>query len=75
MSSLKLLLAIGGIDDRYLEEAEVTDVALEIASIKRKRRYQRVAATSAFIAVIYWIVRQRKGSKGSGFRFKSLATR
>jgi len=60
--SKKLLTSIGDIDDSYLDEAEISDVASRIAKRKRAVKYSTigVAAASVCIATVILILRPKR---------------
>jgi len=49
--SKRLLTSIGDIDDSYLDEAEVIDVASKIAKRKRVVKYSAIGAAAASVGI------------------------
>jgi len=60
--SKKLLTSIGDIDDSYLDETEVVDVASQIAKRKRIVKYSAIgaAATSVGVATAILLLRPKR---------------
>jgi len=57
----RLLNALGEIDDSFLDEAEVEDIAHRIAARRRVVQYSAVgAAASLGIAVAVWFLRPKR---------------
>ena len=56
-----LLDYFGEIDDDFLEEADLVDIAASLAVRKRMMRYGTLAAAASVgIAVTYWFIRSKK---------------
>jgi len=49
--AIKLLKSIGDIDDSYIDEAEVADVAAKIAKRKRVVKYSAIGAAAASVGI------------------------
>jgi len=49
--SKRLLTSIGDIDDSYLDEAEIVDVAARIAKRKRVVKYSAIGAAAASVGI------------------------
>jgi len=63
MKEKRLLNGIGEMDDFYIDEAELTDVAAIIAARKRKMKYGALAAaTASGVAVTAWLIWSKRSS-------------
>jgi len=69
LSAKRLCACIGEISDLILTEAEIADIAAEIAARKRKAKYGTIAACASVVVgmATFWIVRGRLAASQNKF--------
>ena len=62
-SAVRLLDCIGEIEDLFLDEALIADIAGDIAAKKRKAQYGTIAATASVgIVLTMWFIRSKRAA-------------